>query len=146
MRTLQPPEVESRAVTVDDLIAARGRTVAEVKCFEALLGKARLRGRRAHRGGLVVRHLEHRERLKLAHARACDRLRTLNAAIKAARRDGVALLLYGTAAPADTRELVATLYRLYVDAVPPIEHDAYQQRVMAVAHDYVTNGTFPVAS
>jgi hypothetical protein len=134
------------SVTVEALIEDRLRTVAEVKRLEAVLGKARIRGRRARRGGLVALHLERREKLKLEYAARCERLRTLNAAIKSGRRIGMLLLLHGTPAPANVRELVAALYRLYVDAVPPIEHDAQQKQVMGLARDFVTSGAFPAAS
>ena len=133
-------------VTVEALIDLRLRTVAEVKRLEVLLGKARIRGRRARRGGLVALHLDRREKLKLEYAVHCERLRTLNAAIKSGRRVGTLLLLHGTPAPTNVRELVATLYRLYVDAVPPIEHTVQEQRVMWLARDFVTTGTFPAVS
>lgn len=146
MRTPATSMAGRPALTVEDLIAMRLREVAEVKRLETLLGKARIRGRRARRGGLVALHLERRERLKAEYAAHAHRLRTINAAIKAGHRAGNLLLLHGAPAPTDTRELVAALYRLYVDAVPPAEHDVQQQRVMMLARDYVISGAFPAVS
>lgn len=139
-------QMRATTLTGADLVQLRLRTVAEVARLESLLGKARIRGRRARRGGLVALHLERRERLKTEYAAHAARLRTINAAIKAGHRAGNLLLLHGTPAPTGPRELVATLYRLYIDAVPPCEHDEQQRRLMALARDYVTDGAFPSAS
>jgi hypothetical protein len=123
-----------------DLEAARRRTIAEVQRLEGLLGKAHVRGRKARRGGLVARNLEKREQLKVELRHHAERLRILNAAIKAGHRAGNLLLLHGLAEPRDERELVALLYRVFTDAVPPAEQNERERGAMRLARDYVTSG------
>lgn len=130
-------------MTLGDLEIERARTIAEIGRLEALLGKALLRGghgRRPRRGGLVARNLERREQLKIELGHHRERLTLINAAIKSGRRAGNLLLLHGQERPRNERELVATLYRLYVDAVPPAEQDDRERSIMRMARDYVASG------
>jgi hypothetical protein len=99
-----------------------------------------VRGKKARRGGLVARNLERRERMKVELAHHKTRLTTVNAAIKAGRRAGNLLMLHGIERPRNARELVATLYRLYTDAVPPVEQDERERTIMRLARDYVATG------
>ena len=128
------------AMTLGDLEQLRLREVAQVKRLEALLGRAYVRGRRARRGGLVARNLEKREGMKLELAHHVARLALVNAAIKSGRRAANLMLLNGLPRPRTERELVATLYRMMVDVVPPVEHDEYQRAILRAARDYVTTG------
>jgi hypothetical protein len=134
-RTLRGPEP-----SLADLEAARRDTIAQIKRLEALLGRAYVRGKKARRGGLVARNLERRERMKVELAHHKTRLTTVNAAIKAGRRAGNLLMLHGIERPRNARELVATLYRLYTDAVPPVEQDERERTIMRLARDYVATG------
>jgi hypothetical protein len=100
----------------------------------------RMRGSNLRRGGLVALHLQEREGLKASLEQEISRLRTINAAIKAGRRAGMALMLTGQQLPGDERALVATLYRMYIDLMPPSEQDDYQRGIMALARDYIQVG------
>jgi hypothetical protein len=131
---------DGRLGPVEDLEQERRRVLAEIGRVEALLGKARMRLKRVPQRGLLARNLEIRERLKQELAQHVARLRTVNAAIKSGRRSGAALLLTGHQMPSSERELVSALYRLYIDAVPPVEQDAHQRGVMQIARDFVMSG------
>jgi hypothetical protein len=129
--------------TLEDLEYARVREVGEVARLEALLGKAHVRrmpGRKLRRGGLVARNLEKREQLKLEVAKHRERLTAINAAIKAGRRTANLLLLHGSARPRNEQELVATLYRMFTDAVPPVDQDDQERAIMRLARDYMMSG------
>jgi len=135
------PDGSRRATaSLDQLEALRDRTIKEIRRTEIRLSQMRMRGKNLRRGGLVALHLQEREGLKANLEKLTDRLRQINAAIKAGRRAGMALMLTGQPLPTDERALVATLYRLYVDVVPPAEQDDYQRGIMALARDYVQVG------
>lgn len=123
-----------------DLEVMRAREIAEVKRLEAVLGRAFVRGKRARRGGLVARNLGKREALKLELAHHVGRLATINAAIRSGRRAGNLLMLHGIERPRTERELVATLYRLFTDAIPPSEQNERERTIMQAARDYVASG------
>lgn len=129
-----------RTMTLDDLERERRLTIEQIQHCEVRLSKSKMRGRRLRRGGLVALHLEEREGLKANLTKLLERLRTITAAIKAGRRSGMALLLTGHQMPNDERSLIATLYRMYIDAMPPADQNEYQQGIMAMARDYVMSG------
>lgn len=129
-----------RMPTLDELERVRRSTIARIQVFETRLSKMKMRGKKLRRGGLVALHLEEREGLKGKLAAACEQLRLVNDAIRAGRRSGMALLLTGQKAPEDDRSLVATMYRMFTDAVPPADQDDYQRGIMMMARDYVMSG------
>jgi hypothetical protein len=134
---------ERRPVTMEELAHARLRAIKEISRLEALLGKARVRrmpGRKLRRGGLIARNLERREHLKLEIAQHRVRLTAINAAIKAGRRSANLLLLHGVARPSNERELIAAMYRMFTDVIPPAEQDDQQRIIMRLARDYTTSG------
>lgn len=138
----EPPERRGRELlTLEQLEEMRRRTIAEIKRLEAQLGRTRLRTAEANRSREIVRNLDRRERAKVELAHHTGRLMTINAAIKTGRRVGNLLLLSGSPRPRTERELVAALYRLFTDAVPPKEQTEEQRVVMQIARDYVTVGT-----
>lgn len=81
-----------------------------------------------------------RETLKQRLVDAHARLRLANEAIKQGRRVGQLLLLNGIDCPRNARELVATLYRLFTDTVPPSEQTEDQKIIGRIARDYVQTG------
>src|SRR4051812_22077563 len=127
-------------ISVTDLETRRRSVVAAVGAVEARLGHARMKGKRLRRGGLVALNLKEREAMKQHWTTLVAELRTINAAIKAGRRSGMLLLLTGQDRPTNERELVATLYRLFTDAVPPADQDDHQRGLMILARDFVMTG------
>lgn len=118
----------------------RRQVIARIGALECLLGQTRMKGQNLRRGGLVALNLQDRQGMKMELAPLVERLRLLNSAIKSGRRSGALLLLNGHPAPTDARELVAALYRLLVDAVPPAEQDDRHRAILVMARDYVMTG------
>lgn len=121
------------SVPIGRLEEERRRAIDEVHQIERALGER-------PRGLSLAQINKRRETLKARLERAHKRLGLANAAIKQGRRAGQALLLNGIQRPRNERELVATLYRMLINALPPAEQTEDQRIIGRIARDYVQNG------
>lgn len=121
------------SVPIQRLEEERRRSIEEVHQVEQALGER-------PRGLSPTQLSKRRETLKARLKKAHRRLGLANAAIKQGRRAGQALLLNGIERPRNERELVATLYRMLVDVLPPAEQTEDQRIIGRIARDYVQNG------
>jgi hypothetical protein len=127
VQILDRPTNRRARLTISDLEDERRRVIARVEQIQSTLGK--------------MSHTDsERTEVKLDLAAYVARLRKINDAIKIGRRAGVTMLLRGVHPPRDEQELIATLYRMFVDSVSTAELTDEEDAILKVTRDYIMTG------